>query len=348
VLKTALASLNRIAVAVGAEVNRVHNGGAYYDTATGTMKAGGDFFSGVVAKTGATTSWIGVGMTNNTLQNYDFTVSYNGANYTVTRTPAGGPAIPAVAAGVEVTDANGTGLGFSISAGTPAPAAGDTWQLNFQDYAHSMSAQLTNIEKIAAANLVTGAAAANTGTAKIISTQVSSAATLPLPAQISLTYNSGLGQFAVAGAVPGVPNIAYTSPGPQTLKFNGIGVTISGTPANGDVFTVNNTGPGDNSNALALAALQTTGILDNGSTTFTGAYTQLVSSSASLASEADLNSQAFSALTAQAKDAQQSQAGVNLDEEAVNLIRFQQSYQAAAKAISVATSLFDEILAIGR
>lgn len=346
VLKPALANLNRIAVALGAEVNRVSNGGAYYDSASGTMKAGGNFFSGVVAQTGATTSWIGVSLSSNRLQNYNYTVSYNAGNYTVTRTPAGGPAIPAVAAGVEVTDASGLKLGFSIAAGTPPPANGDTWQLNFQDYAHTMSMQLSSTDKIAAANLVTGAAATNTGTAKITSSQVSAAATLPLPAQISLTYNGGLGQFVVAGAVPAVGNIAYTSPGPQTLNFNGMSVTLSGTPANGDVFTVNNTGPGDNSNALALAAVQTKGILDNGNTTLSGAYTQLVSNGASLASEADLNSKAYSALVTQAKDAQQSVSGVNLDEEAANLIRFQQAYQAAAKAITVAKTLFDSILAI--
>ena len=53
-------------------------------------------------------------------------------------------------------------------------------------------------------------------------------------------------------------------------------------------------------------------------------------------------------MTDQAELAQQSLSGVNLDEEAVNLIRYQQAYQAAAKAISVANTLFDEILAVVR
>jgi len=260
VVKPALADLNRIAVAIGAEVNRVHNGGAYYDSTAGAMAAGGDFFSGVVAQAGPTASWIGVNFTSNRLANEAYTVSYDGANYTVTR--VSDSAAAAFAAGAEVM-LGGVPQGFKLADGTPAPAAGNTWTLNFQDYAHTMSVAVTHIEQIAAADSTT-------------------------------------------------------------------------------------TGPGDNSNMLALAALQTTGILDNGGTTFANGYTQMVGKGAALAAEADLNSKAFSSLTTQARDAQQSVSGVNLDEEAANLIRFQQAYQAAAKAISVANTLFDEILALGR
>ncbi len=263
VVKPALADLNRIAVSIGAEVNRVHNGGAYYDSTTAAMAGGGDFFSAAVTQTGAAIvndSWIAVDFTSNRLANEDYTVAFTGPNYTVTRLSDGASAV--FAAGAEVTF-GGVAQGFKVATGTPAPVAGDTWTLNFQDYAHTMSAQLSRIDQIAAADSTTS-------------------------------------------------------------------------------------GPGDNSNMLALATLQTTGILDDGGTTFSDAYNQLVSNGAALAAEADLNSQAFNTLTAQAREAQQSVSGVNLDEEAVNLIRFQQAYQAAAKAISVANTLFDEILAIGR
>jgi len=298
-----------------------------------------------VAQTGGTTSWINVDFTSNRLANENYTVSYNAGNYTVTRVSDGVSA--AFAAGAEVTLA-GMPQGFSIAAGTPAPANGNTWQLNFQDYARTMSAQLTNGEKIAAASqgsIITAAATGNTGAATISGAQVTNQAVLSLTGQASLTYNAG--QYVVTGAVPAVANIAYTGPGAQAISFNGITFTITGAPNNNDVFTVS-TGPGDNGNAVALAALQTTSILDNGSTTFSGAYTQLVSFVASLASEADLDSKAFATLTDQAEVAQQSLSGVNLDEEAVNLIRYQQAYQAAAKAISVANTLFDEILAVVR
>lgn len=103
-------------------------------------------------------------------------------------------------------------------------------------------------------------------------------------------------------------------------------------------------GPGDNSNALNLAALQSSTMLNNGTVTLASAYNQTVSRTATLASEADLNRSAFAALTTEAETAQKAVSGVSLDEEAANLIRFQQAYQASAKAIQVATSLFDTLI----
>jgi flagellar hook-associated protein 1 FlgK len=104
--------------------------------------------------------------------------------------------------------------------------------------------------------------------------------------------------------------------------------------------------PGDNANALALAALQTAPQAVFNNATFQGEYGRQVSAVASKANAADANQQAYEVLTRQAYDAQQSVSGVNLDEEAANLIRYQQAYQAAAKAMQIASSLFDEILAI--
>jgi flagellar hook-associated protein 1 FlgK len=107
------------------------------------------------------------------------------------------------------------------------------------------------------------------------------------------------------------------------------------------------TGPGDNRNALALAALRAgSTALNNG--TIATAYNSLVGSTAAHASEADLSRSAYETLTEQARAAREAVSGVNLDEEAVNLIRYQQAYQAAARVISVANSLFDEVLSIGR
>ncbi len=120
--------------------------------------------------------------------------------------------------------------------------------------------------------------------------------------------------------------------------------------------------PGDNQNALRLAGVQTQKLLGNGSNSLQSAYgaprrpsnslqsayDQLVSRNATLANGADINVTAYQTLTDQATAAQQSFSGVNLDEEAANLIQYQQAYQAAARAMQIAASLFDEILAIGR
>lgn len=261
VLSPAISNLNRIAIAIGAEVNRVHRAGLQLDAAT----AGGDFFSGVVDQTGTAitnNSRIDLAFTGNTLANDNYSVTFNGTNFDVVS--SSGVSIASTNAGVEVTDANGKKLGFSISANLASLTTGDTWDLNFKNYARGMSMQLSSGDQIAAAS----ASAANPG-------------------------------------------------------------------------------PGDNSNALVLAALRVDSTaLNNG--TLATAYNGLVGSVAAHASEAELSRGAYETLTQQARDAQQAVSGVNLDEEAVNLIRFQQAYQAAARAISVANTLFDEVLSIGR
>ncbi len=106
--------------------------------------------------------------------------------------------------------------------------------------------------------------------------------------------------------------------------------------------------PGDGSNALSLAQLQTQPYLADTTATFHGAYGILIGRTANLAREADIAFKAYDTLSRQAFENQQALSGVNLDEEAANLIRFQQAYQAAARAMQVASSLLDELLAIGR
>ena len=105
-------------------------------------------------------------------------------------------------------------------------------------------------------------------------------------------------------------------------------------------------GPGDNTNALALADLRFKAVI--GTSTFSEAYGQTISRTAARASEADLNLSAYRTLTASAEAASRSVSGVNLDEEAMNLVRFQQAYQASAKAMKVASDLFNEVLGILR
>ena len=101
---------------------------------------------------------------------------------------------------------------------------------------------------------------------------------------------------------------------------------------------------GDNTVALGLANLEKTPGLLGGKATFNGAYGQLVAKVGSATHSAKISNSAQEALLNQAKQTQENLAGVNLDEEAANLIKFQQSYQAAAKVIAIASSLFDTLM----
>jgi flagellar hook-associated protein 1 len=108
--------------------------------------------------------------------------------------------------------------------------------------------------------------------------------------------------------------------------------------------TVSTAIPGDNRNALALAGLETQSLLQNGKSTFSQVYGQLVADVGSKTHSALVSSSAQDVLLKQATSARENLAGVNLDEEAANLIKFQNSYQAAAQTVTVAKSLFDTLI----
>jgi flagellar hook-associated protein 1 FlgK len=146
---------------------------------------------------------------------------------------------------------------------------------------------------------------------------------------------------------PGAP-VPYTAG--ATISFGGISFVVSGAPSTTDTFTIapNANATGDNRNAQLLAKLATQGFVGNGSATFSAAYGQLVADVGNRTSEAQIEQTAQSALLTQSQEAQQSVSGVNLDEEAANLQKYQQAYQAASKVLAIAGTLFDAILEIGK
>jgi flagellar hook-associated protein 1 FlgK len=104
---------------------------------------------------------------------------------------------------------------------------------------------------------------------------------------------------------------------------------------------------GNNVNALALAALQTANTLGNGTATYLGAYGQMVNEIGNKTRELEVTSAAAGTLLEQTTATLQSESGVNLDEEATNLLRYQQAYQAAAKVMQIAKEMFDMLVSIG-
>ncbi len=139
------------------------------------------------------------------------------------------------------------------------------------------------------------------------------------------------------------------NPGTQ-IVFNGIGVILDGSPNSGDRFTVepNTGGVGDNRNVLALAALQTQLALEGGSATLEQSYSRFVVSVGTLTRQAAINSEAQDGLLSQAIQAREAKSGVNLDEEAANMLRYQQAYAAAARVIAAADDMFQSLLDVVR
>ena len=145
--------------------------------------------------------------------------------------------------------------------------------------------------------------------------------------------------------INGAGSFAYTDG--DAIVINGTSVTIAGVPAAGDQFTVepNYGASGDNGNALLLTNIQSAGVLDGGAISIGESYSQLVASVGGTAYQIQSGLDAQNVVYSNAENAVLSKSAVNLDEEAANLIRFQQAYQAAAQVVNVTKTLFDSLLA---
>ncbi len=128
--------------------------------------------------------------------------------------------------------------------------------------------------------------------------------------------------------------------------MNGWQVAINGTPATGDTFTVtsNTSGSGDNRNALLMANSLDQKVLNQGSTSINGALGQWVASIGTQTNQAQANLTTQTAVYQDNVNTQQSISGVNLDEEAANLVRYQQAYSAAAQIIATSQTLFTSLI----
>ncbi len=289
-----------------------------------------------------------------TTSNYSLLYNSASSNYTLTQLSDGATTTIASSA-LPAT----TSYGFTVALSSGTPSNGDQWLLLPTRFgARDISVATTDTNKIAAAAPIkTAATVANTGSGSIDLGSVNTASQPPLNANlqnsVTITFTSASSYTVTDTTLSSTlaSGVTYTAGG--AISYNGWTVAISGVPASGDTFTIatNTGGTGDNRNALAIAALQTANKLANNSsgvatTSYQGAYSQLVSSIGNKTRETQINSASQATLLSNSTNAQQQLSGVNLDEEAANLLRFQQAYQAAAKMIQVGSTLFESILNI--
>jgi len=131
------------------------------------------------------------------------------------------------------------------------------------------------------------------------------------------------------------------------LNYQGLKISFSNPPAAGDTYTVdgNRDGVGNNENMIAIANLENKGVMGGGKTL--GAYyIDQVNDMGNIARQAAISQSALKVVYDQAVTARDEVSGVSLDQEAADLIRFQQAYQAAAKILQVASQLFDSVLSV--
>jgi flagellar hook-associated protein 1 FlgK len=200
---------------------------------------------------------------------------------------------------------------------------------------------VTDPSQVAAAAPIRSAAdAGNSGSGSISAGEVldSSNAALRDPVTIEfLTANT----YSINGA----GSFAYTGGG--NIDVNGWRVQISGAPAVGDTFTVtdNTSGTGDNRNALLLSDALKSPVLNGGTTSLGSAVGEFVGGIGVATRQAQVNRDAQSVVYEESLATKEAVSGVNLDEEAANLLKYQQAYQAAAQLIRVADTMFQTLLA---
>jgi flagellar hook-associated protein 1 FlgK len=253
--------------------------------------------------------------------------------------------------------------GFTIGLGIPAPSASDRFLLQPASAAtQTMRRALDDPRGIAAASpLVATIGAANTGTASTASlTMVGPSVDATLTAEISFTDAAGNYDWSLRDA-----SNAIVSSGTGTwqagtpIALNGFELQLAGVPAAGDTLQVAPTQfpASNNGNALALLALRDEGLVGreqlaggfSPGATITDAYASAMADIGVRVQGAKSQSDISQAVAANAEALNAQHSGVNLDEEAARLIQYQQGYQAAAKVLQIAQSVFDSLLqATGR
>ena len=132
----------------------------------------------------------------------------------------------------------------------------------------------------------------------------------------------------------------------RAVSYGNWTVTMSGIPADEDVFTLlpNDDPVGDNRIAAALSRLQSSRDILASRQTVQQEYEDLVNRVGAKAVQAEISQQAQQVVFDHAKESRDRVAGVNLDEELADLLRFQQAYQANAQVVQVANRLFDSLM----
>lgn len=303
------------------------------------------------------------------LTNSDYRLTYDGANYTLTRLTDNVQWSNASLANLSTTVSASEGIQL---ASVGAINAGDNFTISPTKFAArnlAVNATVASDPRLVAAAIPfrTTAGASNSGSG-MISAGVTRLGFTPasIPAAgLTATYSAGAGTLTFSAGLPAGSNISVTAGGTTTsypagaaIPYNpltgatisvaGMSFTVSGTPNNGDTFSIarNASGVSDGRNALALGKLQTQNTVGAGTANYQVAYSRLVSDVGNKSREIQVTGDAQAALLKQSQDARDSLSGVNLDEEAANLLRYQQAYQASAKALDIGSKLFDVILAL--
>lgn len=332
-------ALGRMAVGLTDVINEQHRSGIDLNGALGQNLFG---VGGVLAQShtaNASSTTLSVTRTDTgALTESDYQLTFTAGTWTARRLDTGAT-VTLTGTGTALDPLRADGLAIVVN-GTPA--AGDRFVVRpTRTAAAGMDVLISDPGRVAAAAPIrTGVNAANTGNGLISAGSVVDATNPALRSTVTIEFLT-----PTTYSVNGAGSFTYTSGAP--IDINGWSVQISGSPAVGDRFTVsdNTGGSGDNRNALAMVDALRRPVLDGGTTSIDSASSSLVGSIGVATRQAQASRDAQAVVQQEAVDSRDAISGVNLDEEAANLLRFQQAYQAAAQLIRVASTMFDSLLA---
>ncbi|HEV3020479.1 MAG TPA: flagellar hook-associated protein FlgK [Burkholderiaceae bacterium] len=275
------------------------------------------------------------------LQASDYRLQVVGGQYHLTRLSDGQQTTLSSLPG---TPATVDGITFSV---TGTATNGDSFTIEpVRTGAGNLAVSIGQPQQIAAASPVRASiASTDTGSLSVLSLSVTGPnRNANLTHSVNLSFTSPT-SYTLTDSTNGATSSGTYTAG-QPIAFNGWSLTLLGTPATGDSVSVgaNTGGTGDNTNALALAQLQNANVV--GGTSLGSGYAAVVAQVGTMTANAQADQQNQQTILQNAQNAQSAVAGVNLDQEAASLLQYQQQYQAAAKVISIASTLFDQILSI--
>jgi len=342
VLDPALAELGRIATGLAQSFNQAHAAGVdlYGQMGTDLFAMSAPRVTGNSANTGTATLSASIADLS-TLSGQNVVLSFDGTNWSASNASTGA-SIPMTGTGSAADPYRVGGVDVTVGAGANA---GDKFLLQpTAGVAGTLSVAISDPSRLAAASPV-GASAdlGNLGSGKPGKITITDAANPNLRTAASIEFIDGT-QYTVDGAGP------YTYVPGGSISANGWSMVLDGAPVAGDSFSITATPArsSNNGNAALLANLDDAKAFNGGSITLNGALSGLTTSVGSAARQAEYSAEAQSALNDQAQAARDSISGVNLDEEAANMLQLQQAYQAAARIISTADSMFQSILSAVR
>lgn len=376
IIEPAFNTLGRVAMGIADSFNRQHQLGIDLNN-----ELGGNFFtdindaaiegSRVIASTANTgTASLSITVDDPSLLNdSNYQLFLAGGNYSLvdmeTNATVATFAPPAV---VPDTVTVGT-EGFTINFLSGAGVDGDTFEIQpSRNFGRDIDLLVSSSEQIAAASPVRGEQlVSNIGSGSIAGISVTDTSTAQftttpgdLAPPIRIEFDATPGEFSIYDMTTGTPVLlaggiaGYVANQENNMlalagaPFNAYGyeVTLQGDPQAGDSFDIsyNVNGAGDNQNMILMGELQFANTLDNGNSNFQQAFGRIISTVGVRTQSATIKRDAAESLQFQAKERKESTSGVNLDEEAANLIKFQQAYEASAQVVNVARSLFQTII----